>query len=627
MTKQTDITKAATIDNGVQKFRLADTYVSEHNPRVNEEPVQDSIEALAQTIIASGLIQNLCGLVDDAGLVGIVAGRRRWHALQIAVKERPDLEVIDIKITPDLETALGWAMLENTQREEMDIVDEIRAYAGSQQRGLSVAQIAKAYCVTEAHVYRRAALGKLPCPVLDALKAGQISLSDAQAFTICDDEARQLAVLEDALSIGWWNAHQIKEALNDDKLDADCRLMRYVGIEAYKAVGGTLDTNLFDEDATVADPDTLETLFKSQMDAEAEAYRIEQKFAWVEVIYDGTVNAYDLTTDGSYSLLAPIPGELAEDQQARFDELDDELWWQLDEDHKAELKALRKVLEGTFSDAQRAMCGAVVYVNHQGIMNCVDGLVKAEGRDGAVAAGFLKSDALEAAEKAAEAAVTKAEKPAFSAKFVDDMTAIRLAAVQTALLRKPEMVLDLLAFGLSRGNRWGNETMAVRFDMERNKPEQEDDAFNLAVELGGALADDDDAEALDTADAFAAFVASGKKTRNAEITASFARAFKTQEADFMALITEKAGADMREVWTPTAANCFKRMKGGQLDALFKDLLECDEYVEDYRGFVKLKKAEKDKMMHAIFHDAEVQAVYRITSQQKARIDAWVPACF
>ena len=84
---------------------------------------------------------------------------------------------------------------------------------------------------------------------------------------------------------------------------------------------------------------------------------------------------------------------------------------------------------------------------------------------------------------------------------------------------------------------------------------------------------------------------------------------------------------MREVWTPTAANCFKRMKGGQLDALFKDLLECDEYVEDYRGFVKLKKAEKDKMMHAIFHDAEVQAVYRITSQQKARIDAWVPACF
>ena len=194
MTKQTDITADAAVDTGIQKIRLADTYVSEHNPRANEKPDQESIEALAQTIIATGLIQNLCGLVDDAGLVGIVAGRRRWHALQIAVQQRPDLETIDIKLTHDLETALGWALLENTQREEMDIADEIRAYAGSQQRGLSVAQIAKAYCVTEAHVYRRAALGKLPCPVLDALKAGDISLSDAQAFTVSDDEARQLSV-------------------------------------------------------------------------------------------------------------------------------------------------------------------------------------------------------------------------------------------------------------------------------------------------------------------------------------------------------------------------------------------------------------------------------------------------
>ena len=60
-------------------------------------------------------------------MVGIVAGRRRWHALQIAVQQRPDLETIDIKLIHDLETALGWALLENTQREEMDIADEIRA--------------------------------------------------------------------------------------------------------------------------------------------------------------------------------------------------------------------------------------------------------------------------------------------------------------------------------------------------------------------------------------------------------------------------------------------------------------------------------------------------------------------
>ena len=624
MTKQTKIIKAATIDSGVQKVRLADTYVSEHNPRADEELDQASIEALAQTIIASGLIQNLCGLIDDAGQIGIVAGRRRWHALQIAVKERPDLEVIDVKVTDDLQTARGWAMLENTQREDMDAVDEIRAYAASLTSGLTVPQVSKAYCVTEAHVYRRAALSNLPAPVLDALKDGDISMSDAQAFTVSDDEAKQLAVLDAMGEQHWWGARQIKEALNDEKPDADCRVARFVGLDAYKKSGGGIDTNLFDDDATIADPAILDDLFDKKLAKAAKAFQKTEQLAWVETRDGAHVMMHEVVGDGSLVKMDPIPGTLTEEQQARLDELSEGQWWNLEDDEKAEKDALEDILTGEYTDAQRAMMGAVVYVARNAEVKAVYGLVRAEDRDKAVEAGFLPSEDAIAAEKA--------EKPAFAAKFVEDMTAIRLAAVQTALLRKPEMVLDLLAFGLSRGSRWGNETMAVRFDMERNKPEQEDDAFKLSVDLGGVPAEDDHDidhkdDDLPISEAFAAFVDSGKKARNAEITASFARAFKTQENDFMALITEKAGADVREIWTPTAANCFKRMKGGQLDALFKDLLECDEYVEDYRGFTKLKKAEKEKMMHAIFHDAEVQAVYRITPQQKARIDAWVPACF
>ena len=108
----------------------------------------------------------------------------------------------------------------------------------------------------------------------------------------------------------------------------------------------------------MADPDTLETLFKAQFDAEADAYRQAEKLDWIETIYEGTANAYELTKDGEYFALDPIPGVLTDEQQTRFDELDDELWWQLEEDQKAELKALRKVLKGTFSDEQRAMCGA-----------------------------------------------------------------------------------------------------------------------------------------------------------------------------------------------------------------------------------------------------------------------------
>jgi len=46
-----------------------------------------------------------------------------------------------------------------------------------------VAHISRAFGVTEAHVRKRLALAGLPVAVLDALKAGEISLGIAKALT------------------------------------------------------------------------------------------------------------------------------------------------------------------------------------------------------------------------------------------------------------------------------------------------------------------------------------------------------------------------------------------------------------------------------------------------------------
>jgi|GEM_PF-694471 len=642
MTKHAEITADAVSLSQIEKVALAETYVSEHNPRFAEPVDPEDAQELAKTMVASGLIQNLSGLRDEAGKIGIVAGRRRWHALQIAVQERPELATIDVKVTDDLQTALSWAMLENTKREEMDKVDEIRAYKASREEGLSVAAIAKAYVETEAHVYRRLALADLPDPVLDALKAGDINLDHAKAFTICDDAEKIVQVLEQATEHYAWSAHQIKQALNDDKVDANCRLMKFVGLEAYKAAGGTLNTNLFDEDATVADPCILDELARTKLVEQVEEFRAEQNLDWAMGMIDGHVNRHSLINDGSYLGLSKIPGELSDEQQTRFTELDEGPWWQLPEEERAELDDLKAILEGDYSDEQRAMSGAVVCITHAGKLSAVVGLVKKEDRDRAIEAGFLKSDEVLAAEAAAkeaeESKAAEAAKSPYANSFVEDMTAIRLAAFQTALLRKPEMVLDLLAFGLSRGSHWGTETMAVGFDFQRNQPKDEDASFVLHHDLGGPVPSLDQGEEADDSDdhdglelpitaEFEAFVAGGKKPRNAEITRWFARAFKTQSADFMSLISEKAGANMREVWTPTAANCFKRLKGWQLDDLFMELLERDGEDSDFMAFKKLKKGQKNEKMHELFHNPEVQAIYKVTPAQKARIDAWVPECF
>lgn len=633
MTKQSKITAETAVTNKTQLIALSDTYVSEHNPRFNEEIDEDSIKDLAETIVARGLMQNVCGLIDDKGKVGIVAGRRRWHALQLAVKERPDLETIEVRVTDDLETALAWALLENTAREEMDVVDEIRHYGSSLQTGLSISQVAKAYCVTEAHVRRRAALAKLPGLVLDAVKAGDLSLSDAQAFTVSDDEAKQLEVLEAISEGGYWHAHHIKQALTEEKPSTTCRMAQYVGLNAYKKAGGTIDTNLFDDEAVINDASKLDELFSAKLMKAAKAFQKKEKWAWVDISDASHIMPYQLTDDGELALIRPIPGELTDDQQARYVELDEEPYWNMESEKRKEKQALDDILVGEYSDEQHAMAGAVLYVANNGTVREIVGLVKAEDRNKAVEAGFLKSDEAKAADEAADAAEKKANKPAFAAAFIEDMTAIRLAAFQTALLRKPELVLDLLAFGLSRGSHWGNETMAVRFDMERNMPKNDDDAFRLCPDLGGDMPDgeddedDWDAEEAPIVEAFEAFLAQGKKARNVEITESFARAFKTQEADMMTLIAEKAGVSIREIWAPTAANCFKRMKAAQLDTLFLQLLEREADSAEFRTFKKLKKGEKDQKMHALFHDADVQAIYKVTSTQKARINEWTPACF
>ncbi|QFT74877.1 hypothetical protein [Ruegeria sp. THAF33] len=215
------------------------------------------------------------------------------------------------------------------------------------------------------------------------------------------------------------------------------------------------------------------------------------------------------------------------------------------------------------------------------------------------------------------------------------MVAIRLGAIQTAMLDKPEYVLSLFAFYATPAS--GHHTSLFGFGYggaERNAPEI-DDQYNLDPRLGGER-DEAAEEAYNqfqemagkgSVEAFKAFRDLGKKTRNGEITAFLARRFTTQQADFMAEIAADVDADIRSIWTPSETNCFKRLKAVQLDELYKDLLDLHMDTDAYRAFSKSKKGEKNQALPKLFNDPEHQKALRITAEQKARIDAWVPECF
>ena len=67
----------------IQYFPLAQLYVSDLNPRQDADP--EGIDLLADSLAMIGLIQNLSGILDGEGRVGIVAGGRRLRAIARAI--------------------------------------------------------------------------------------------------------------------------------------------------------------------------------------------------------------------------------------------------------------------------------------------------------------------------------------------------------------------------------------------------------------------------------------------------------------------------------------------------------------------------------------------------------------
>lgn len=159
-----------------------------------------SLDELAASIAARGVIQPVIVTPHGQGY-RLVAGERRWRAAQKAqLHEIPAL----IRDLGDREiTAL--ALIENLQREDLNPVEEARAYHKlAEDEGLTQAEIAKLVDKSRSHVANFQRLLALPEPVLDLVEEGQLSMGHARALIGSDDAvmlasevvARHLSVRE-----------------------------------------------------------------------------------------------------------------------------------------------------------------------------------------------------------------------------------------------------------------------------------------------------------------------------------------------------------------------------------------------------------------------------------------------
>jgi len=158
-----------------------------------------ALDELAASIAARGVIQPVIVRPLASGGYQLVAGERRWRAAQRAqLHEIPAL----IRDLDDREvTAL--ALIENLQREDLNPVEEARAYHRlGEQEGMTHGEIATLVDKSRSHVANLSRLLVLPEEVLDHLEAGRLDMGHARAL-VGHESASAIARLavEKALSV------------------------------------------------------------------------------------------------------------------------------------------------------------------------------------------------------------------------------------------------------------------------------------------------------------------------------------------------------------------------------------------------------------------------------------------
>lgn len=607
MNDQTRITAAEA------RFPLAQLTLSPLNPRQNV-PEAEVVE-LAESLLTAGLIQNLAGIANDEGGAEIVAGGRRLRALQYLAeqhpdleRERPDLANPPVRLAPDETTAQAWAVAENAARRDLHPADEIRAYGRMERSGATPAVIARAFAVTERHVYRRLALAGLPAPVIDALAANEISLSMAACFTISADETRSLEVLETCRGEAW-NDYRLKKALKPDAVTDSDRRVCFTGLDVYKAAGGRVSGDLFAEETLLDDPDILDAVFAEKL-AEVAENRRGEGWKWIDTHADSYVGWY-VIEEAKLSRLYREEGVLSEAQVTRYDDLASLANGDaLDAEGEAELEA---ITEGDWSAAQKAHAGVILYVDSSGALQAVEGLVRREDKAAAIDAGVLQPSQHPDADAAPKSPI--------STKLAEDLARVAQGARQHAMLRNPDLLIDLLAYQLSHQLHW-MAPLGVTLTEVPNWPTTEAEGYALDPRL--SKEPPRDMYGKDLAKSFRAFRKKGPEHVKGELARFLAAQYRGGSAELATLLEKETGPRIREIWTPSAANFFSRVGGVYLNDLWNALLDLSADDTAAVSFAKLKKSEKAAKLESLFTDAATREAHGVTEEQAERIANWLP---
>lgn len=168
---------------------------NQDQPRTDLDEVK--LDELAQSIKSSGVIQPVLVRQRSTGKYEIVAGERRWRAAQRAGLMTVPVLVRDV---PD-EKRLELALIENIQRENLNPIDEGKAYKRlADELHLTQEEVAELVGKDRATVANYQRLLTLPSKVQREVSSGALSMGHARALIGLADETTQLRIARDIRS-------------------------------------------------------------------------------------------------------------------------------------------------------------------------------------------------------------------------------------------------------------------------------------------------------------------------------------------------------------------------------------------------------------------------------------------
>lgn len=204
----------------VQEIAADEIRANRYQPRQNFD--EAALEDLSESIRQYGILQPLIVRRLPEKGYELIAGERRLRAARKAglekvpalVREYNDAEISEI------------ALIENIQRENLNIIEEAEAYAFLMQNfQLTQEMLAKKVGRSRPHIANSLRLLELAEPVQDKLVAGELLMGQARPLLALKDEALQIKAAEHILAehLSSRQAEEFVRCLLDDPayLDAE----------------------------------------------------------------------------------------------------------------------------------------------------------------------------------------------------------------------------------------------------------------------------------------------------------------------------------------------------------------------------------------------------------------------